>query len=218
MLNYRDYMSKTTDQKRDLFLELVSHTDAVCDACLDEEYCELCRELTAELVRKGRFVFKGRIQGLASGIVHAVGWANFLDDPTQPCYMTSADLAQRCGVSHSRMMDKSRQVRKFLRMIPMDPRWCRADKLLDNPNVWMIQVNGIIIDARTTSRELQIAAFDQGVIPFIPPDDWSRKHVKEPARAPAKKTTGKKKPTPPNGTLSLFDQTPESSGDRSEDV
>ncbi len=211
MLNYRDYMSKTTDQKRDLFLELVSHTDAVCDACLDEEYRELCRELTAELVRKGRFAFKGRIQGLASGIVHAAGWVNFLDDPTQPCHMTSAELAQHCGVSHSTMMDKSRQIRKFLRIAPMDPRWTRADLLLKNPNVWMIKVNGFIIDARDAPRELQIAAYDQGVIPFIPPAKISQQQAKEPAQV--KKPTGKKKAAPSDGTLSLFDQTAESSGD-----
>lgn len=218
MLNYRDYIPKASDHKRDLFLELASRTDAVCDACLDEEYRELCRELTAELVRKGRFAFKGRIRSLASGIVHAAGWVNFLDDPTQPCHKTSAELAHRCGVSHSTMMDKSRQVRKFLRIAPMDPRWTRTDLLLENPNVWMILVNGVMVDARDASRELQVAAFEQGVIPFIPPDNWPQQQRKELAPAPAKKPTSKKKAAPPNGTLSLFDQTTESSGDQSEEI
>ena len=214
MLNYRDYTPRASEQKRDLFLELVSHTDAVCDACLDVEYRELCRELTAELVGKGRFTFKGRTQSLASGIVHAVGWVNFLDNPTQPCYITSPELAKHCGVSHSTMMDKSRRVRKHLRIIPMDPNWTRIDKLLENPNVWMIQVNGIIIDVREASSEVKIAAYEQGLIPFIPPEHTPQLQENEQAVAkePVNKSVKKKIPIP-NGTLSLFDQTNDSSDD-----
>ena len=214
MLNYRDYMPKTSDQKRDLFLRLVTGTDVVCDAFLDEEYREVCRELAAELVRKGRLILRGRIRSWITGIVHVAGWVNFLDDPSQPCHMTSAELAESCGVGHSTMMDKSRQIRKLLRIVPLDPRWCRIDMLLENPLVWMIEINGVIVDARTASRELQVAAFDQGVIPFIPPDDWQQQQAKEqvPEKEPDSKTSKKKMPKP-NGTLSLFDQTADPSDD-----
>ncbi len=213
MLNYRDYMPKTSNHKRDLFLELVSGTDAMCNACLDEEYRELCREMAASLVSSGRFTFKGRIQSWVSGIIHAVGWVNCLDDPSQPIHMTSAELAQRCSVSHATIMDKSRQIRKFLRIVPMDPRWYRSDMLLDNPLVWMLEIDGFIVDMRTAPRELQVTAYDQGLIPFIPPDRAIQLQEKEPIEVekPTSKTSKKKTPQP-NGTLNLFD-TPETSSD-----
>ena len=35
---------------------------------------------------------------------------------------------------------------------------------------WMIQVNGLIADARQLPREIQEAAFRKGLIPYIPAD------------------------------------------------
>jgi len=216
MLNHRDYMPKASENKRDLFLELVSGTDAVCDACLDEEYRELCREMAADLVRRGRFVFKGRIQSWVSGIVHAVGWVNYLDDPAQSIHMSSAELAKSCGMSHSTMMDKSRQIRKFLRIVSMDPRWCRSDMLLDNPLVWMLEVDGVIMDLRTAPRKLQVAAFQQGLIPFIPPEHEPQLQVKEPGKVSS--PTSKKKAATSDRTLDLFNMPTISSDDGSEDI
>jgi hypothetical protein len=40
----------------------------------------------------------------------------------------------------------------------------------ENPMAWMIQVNGLIVDARQTPREIQEEAFRRGPIPYIPAD------------------------------------------------
>ena len=37
-----------------------------------------------------------------------------------------------------------------------------------NPLVWMILVNGVVVDIRTMSHELQEQAFELGLIPFVP--------------------------------------------------
>jgi hypothetical protein len=39
-----------------------------------------------------------------------------------------------------------------------------------NPMAWMIQVNGLITDARREPREIQEEAFRKGLIPYIPSD------------------------------------------------
>ena len=39
-----------------------------------------------------------------------------------------------------------------------------------NPLVWMLNVNGFTIDARSAPREFQEAAFKNGLIPYIPAD------------------------------------------------
>jgi hypothetical protein len=40
--------------------------------------------------------------------------------------------------------------------------------LAENPMVWMVQVNGLFLDARSLPLDLQLAAFDRGLIPYVP--------------------------------------------------
>ena len=66
------------------------------------------------------------------------------------------------------MQAKSKQIRDVLDMYQMDPNWTLPSMVDDNPLVWMIQVNGLIIDARHAPREIQEEAFRKGLIPYIP--------------------------------------------------
>lgn len=38
----------------------------------------------------------------------------------------------------------------------------------DNPLIWMVEVNGLLMDMRSAEPEIQQAAFEKGLIPFIP--------------------------------------------------
>jgi hypothetical protein len=40
----------------------------------------------------------------------------------------------------------------------------------DNPLAWMVEVNGFVMDIRHAPRELLAAAFEKGLIPYIPAD------------------------------------------------
>ena len=154
-----------------VFTELVELTDAFCETHLDEDYRQLCREMAAVLCQAGSPVEKGRPASWASGIVHALGRVNFLQDPEQPTYMTSAQVAEGFGVSQGTMTVKSKIIRDELDLIQLDPDWCTPAMLRDNPLVWMLEVNGLIMDIRTASREVQELAYQQGLIPFIPDDE-----------------------------------------------
>ena len=46
--------------------------------------------------------------------------------------------------------------------------WTLPGRMGDNPMVWLIQVNGLIVDARQVSREIQEEAFRRGLIPYLP--------------------------------------------------
>lgn len=202
-LDYLDYVPGVPERRRDLFLELAKGTDAICDAYLDEEYRELCRQMAASIVHRVRLKLKGRVSSWVAGIVHAVGWVNFLTDRTQPLHMTNNELAKRCGVSKATMCDKSRRIRKYLKIGPLDVTYCRRDRQRDNPLVWMFEVNGFIVDLRSAPRELQELAFEQGLIPFIPADEPP---VPEPTKDES--TTPEEKPaedTPPVHDLPFFD-------------
>ncbi len=53
-------------------------------------------------------------------------------------------------------------------MGPLSPEWTLPSRLADNPLVWMLQINGVIINIRQAPVELQQLAYEKGLIPFIP--------------------------------------------------
>ena len=164
----KELVSSVPNNFHAVFTEIVKVTDAVCEKHLNDEYQQLCRELAVAVCQKGSPVTKGRPGSWASGIVHAIGWVNFLQDPARLPHMTSAQLAKAFGVSQGTMTAKSKIIRDTLNLIPLDPDWCLPEMLADNPLVWMVEVNGFVMDMRNVRRELQEIAFMKGLIPFIP--------------------------------------------------
>jgi hypothetical protein len=39
-----------------------------------------------------------------------------------------------------------------------------------NPMIWILKVNGYMVDIRSMPREVQVIAFEKGLIPYIPAD------------------------------------------------
>lgn len=152
------------------FADLVGLTDAFCDAHLNAEYKELCREMAVAVCQKGSPVLKGKAAGWAAGIVYALGRVNFLGDPSQTPHMKSPDVAKGFGVSMATMQAKTRVIWNGLDLMQMHPDWCLQSTMDDNPTVWMLKVNGFIMDIRMAPREAQVAAYEQGLIPYIPAD------------------------------------------------
>ena len=145
-------------------------TDAFCDAHLNEDYRELCEDLIGELWDISFPLYKGQVASWAGAIVHAVGWVNFLHDPNQSPHMTSAEIAAGFGMSQGTIVSKSKLIRDELDMIPLDPAWCTEAMLEHNPLVWMLEINGFIMDIRQAPREAQEEAYLSGLIPYIPAD------------------------------------------------
>jgi hypothetical protein len=151
------------------FDEITQLTDAFSDTYLNEEYKQVCRELTATLCRKRPSpLSQGKVPTWACGIIHAVGTVNFLFDSSQKPYVPASQICSYFGLSTSTMQAKSKQIRDLLDMYQMDPNWTVPSMIGANPLVWMIQVNGLIIDARHAPRQIQEEAFRKGLIPYIP--------------------------------------------------
>lgn len=151
--------------------EVVALTDAFCREHLDEEYGALCRKLAGVLARKRPApLARGKPESWASGIVRVVGWVNFLGDPSQPHHMKMTDIDEAFGVSEATGSAKSRAIRDLLKIHPLDPEWTLPGRMHENPMAWMIEVNGLIVDARRMPREFQEEAFREGLIPYIPGD------------------------------------------------
>jgi len=154
--------------------KIVDLTDAFCHEHLDAEYGALCRKLAGVLARKRPSpLTRGKPESWASGIVRVIGWVNFLGDPSQPRHMSMSDIDQGMGVSVATGSAKAKAIRDVLKIHPFDPEWTLPGRIEQNPMAWMIQVNGLIVDARHVPREIQVEAFRKGLIPYIPADQTS---------------------------------------------
>lgn len=154
---------------RPAYEAVVALTDAVCREALNEEWAGACRQLAAGLARKRPSpLLRGQTQVWAAAILHAVGTVNFLFDRSQTPSMSMSELCAAFDVKASTVSNKSKQIRDWFEMYPLAPKWTLPSKLDDNPMVWMISVNGIILDARRAPLEIQIEAFQRGLIPYVP--------------------------------------------------
>jgi hypothetical protein len=120
------------------FEEITQLTDAFCRTYLNEEYAQLCRELTATLCRKRPSPLgRGKASTWACGIIHALGMVNFLFDSSQTLHIAASQIWEYFQLSSSTMQAKSKQVRDLLGMYPMDPDWSTPSMVDQNPLIWM---------------------------------------------------------------------------------
>ena len=156
---------------RPAYEAILGRIEAFCREHLNAEYEALCRKLAGVLARKRPSpLLSGKPESWASGIVRVIGWVNFLGDPTQPHHMKMTDIDRGFGISEATGSAKAKAIRDLLKIHPLDPEWTLPSRMDENPMAWMIQVNGLIVDARQMPREIQEEAFRRGLIPYIPAD------------------------------------------------
>lgn len=144
-------------------------TDAFCTQYLNEEYRELIRRILGSLARKRPSpLSRGKENVWAAASVLAAGHVNFLNDATQTPHCESKFILEFFGTAESTGHNKSKEIRKLLKMGRLSPEWTLHSRLAENPLVWMLQVDGLVIDIRHAPLELQQLAFAKGLIPFIP--------------------------------------------------
>ncbi len=153
------------------FDEIVALTDTVCREHLNEEYAELARRLTADLIRE-RFdlVGRGQAKTWACAVVYTIGSSNFLFDKSQTPHLTTDELCSLFDVGKSTASAKATEIRKAFDIWQLDPRWTLPSKAEENPLIWMLTVNGVVMDIRHAPREAQEEALRVGLIPYIPGD------------------------------------------------
>jgi hypothetical protein len=159
------------EQKDEAVQVVIGLIDQFCKEHLNEEYAVLCCKLAEKLGRKRPSpLLHGSPNAWASGIVRAVGGVNFLHDKSQTPYMRATDIDHSLGTSPSSGAAKLAAIRRMLKIHQLDPNWTLPSRLEDNPMVWMLNVNGFMMDVRHAPREVQEIAFNKGLIPYIPAD------------------------------------------------
>ena len=71
-------------------------------------------------------------------------------------------------MSSSTITAKSKSIRDMCKIYQLDPEWMLQSRVDANPLVWLVKVNDFIIDIRNAPLEIQIEAFNAGVIPYVP--------------------------------------------------
>lgn len=143
--------------------------DDFCRRHLNEEYHGLCRRMLSTLARKRPSpLVNGTAAAWACGIVRTIGWVNFLDDKEQQPHMKMAEVDKAFGVSSGTGQAKSKFIRDTLKIRSFDVDWSLQSRIGQNPMAWLIEVNGMIMDARYLPREVQEIALEKGLIPYLP--------------------------------------------------
>ena len=156
-------------KSKPVFEAVTRGTDGVCNQHLNAEYAHLCRALAGALARKRPSpLLQGDPNTWACAILYAIGRVNFLFDKTQSPHLSAGELCSLFGLSQNTVLTKASKIMKMMGMFQLDPRWCLPSLVPDNPLVWLIEVDGFLLDARDAPRPIQEEAFRRGLIPYLP--------------------------------------------------
>lgn len=149
--------------------EIVTLSDTFCAQYLNEEYAQMCRTMAARLARKRPSpLLGGRAEIWAAGIVHCIGQVNFLFDKSQPPHIKPAQIAEGVKIGKSSSGNKAGEIRRIFNIGVMEPEWTLPSRMDTNPMAWYIMVNGFVMDARAMPLDIQITAYQKGLIPYVP--------------------------------------------------
>lgn len=155
--------------------EITALTDAVCNEHLNTEYASLARKLTAKLARKRPSpLVSGRANSWACGIVYALGQVNFLFDTTQDPHIAAKDLCALFGVAASTGGNKAKTVRDAVKLSRWNTDFMLGEMIDSHPMVWILEMDGILFDARNAPLDIQVEAYQKGLIPYVPGVDMEK--------------------------------------------
>ena len=140
-----------------------------CDEHLNDEYKDLCLHALEKLCRKRPSPLAlGRAKTWAAGIVYAIGQNNFIFDKSQPIHMTAVELVEPLGIAKTTASSKAAEIKKLLKIDHFNSEWVLASDMESNPMLWLVEINGLPVDARTLPLDLQEYCAERGLIPYVP--------------------------------------------------
>jgi hypothetical protein len=151
------------------FIAVITVVKRFCDDKLNQEYSDLALKLAVKIARKRPSpLLSGRANTWGAGIIHALGKINFLFDKSQTPHIQSADIADWFDLSSSTISAKSKSIIDMLKMYHSDFHWILPSTMDNDPMIWMVMIDGYIVDIRQMSYAIQVEALEAGVIPYIP--------------------------------------------------
>ena len=99
-------------------------------------------------------------------VIYVIGQNNFLFDKSQTPYMRGEDLAALVGAATSTLAAKAKEVRNLVKVrVGIDQDYVCPSRLADAPGVWLVSVDGFIVDARHLEPAIQDELHRRKLIP-----------------------------------------------------
>jgi hypothetical protein len=136
--------------------KLIEMTTGFCETYLDTDYKQLCGKLIKKMSRKQKIPFlSGRLEIWAAAIVYAIGSINFLFDKNFKPYATAEDICRYFGTTKSSTSQKAKDIRDMFGLDYWDKEFSTTHMKETNPFSNMVMVNGLIVDKKFLSPEIQ---------------------------------------------------------------
>lgn len=159
------------------FDALVRKTDEFCQKNLNNDYAVLARRAVAALCRKRNSpVAGGKDNVWACAVIYALGQNNFLSDKNTEPHMRMDELCRLFGAGKSTVSAKAREIRDALGMDSFNPDWMLPDMIEKMATLWMVSINGFIVDIRSMPLAVQEDACSKGLIPYVPASSKTHPH------------------------------------------
>ena len=143
----------------------------VCTDVLNKEYYDMSIKLLDKfLFEHANRLERGQANSWAAAIVYTIGRVNFLFDPSQEPHLSAGELAQKFGISQGTASKKASELFDLFDLTQFHPEWTLPSMADANPFIWNVMIDGLIVDIRYQPREMQVMAYQQGLIPYIPAD------------------------------------------------
>jgi len=128
-------------------VEIRDMIEMFCREMLDEEYADLTVRLLVKFAsRCPKKLATGGAESWACGLLRVVGYVNFLDDPELKCHLPFSEIDHAFAVTPTIGKSRMREIRKGLDIERFDPEFSTREALTANPIVWMMEVNGLLVD------------------------------------------------------------------------
>ena len=164
-----------------IFQAVTAITDEFCRVHQDGQYAALARKAAATLARKSSSpLARGNAESWAGGILYALAKVNHLGGGEGQPFSSLGELCDLLGIGRSTTgTAKDGEVIAALKIRPLECEWLHPDVLADDPRAWLLDVGGMVVDARQLPPDMQQQVSRLGLIPFVPSDPSSRKVVGE---------------------------------------
>ena len=112
-----DMNKQQLQERENNIIQLVA---TFCNEHLDEECAALCMQLVQKLGRQHPCLFEsGRLEIWAASSVYTICSINLLFDRRKPLSLSSSDICDFYGVSHSTITRKMREIKEQLKIDPV---------------------------------------------------------------------------------------------------
>jgi len=161
-----------TEKAKAQYEKVKTLMQTVCNEHLNSEYYDMSLKLLDKFLQLyPDRLERGQAKSWAAAMVYTIGRVNFLFDASQTPHLSASDLCQAFNVSQGTASKKSSEVMDYFDMMQLEPEWTLPSMIDQNPFIWMVMTgDGMIQDIRNAPREVQVLAYERGLIPYVPAD------------------------------------------------